>query len=67
MSSLHGRKRCPSPRHHFAFTICEIEVTVIATLQETWAAHLLDIVARLQNVKTGMNVVVAVQEMRARS
>ncbi len=29
-----------------------MEMNVIATLQETWAAHLLDIVARLLNVKT---------------
>ncbi len=44
-----------------------MEMNVIATLQETWAAHLLDIVARLLNVKTELNVGVALQETLPRS
>ncbi len=67
MSSLLCRKHDPSSRHHFAFTICEIEMNVVVAMLETWVAYLLDIVVRLLYVKTGINVSVAVQETRPRS
>ncbi len=37
-------------------------MNVVAALQETWVAYLLDIVVPLLYVKMGMNVVAALQE-----